>query len=204
MSDSVRPHRRQPTRLPRPWDSPGKTLEWVAISFSHAWMWKVKVKSLSRVRLLVIPWTAAHQAPRQRCQRHGKPQIHINICSTNGGPQGTDRRQSFYPPSPCSSSSAFSLVPQVHITALWISSSQNVLESHSFSKNSSVLNLKVYKVLKDFVGVLAMSEGYKLYLFYQVKRLSPSQLRAHSKTLKSCSLKKRLLWGHWVTSGLRR
>ena len=24
MSDSVRPHRRQPTRLPRPWDSPGK------------------------------------------------------------------------------------------------------------------------------------------------------------------------------------
>ena len=32
MSDSVRPHRRQPTRLLRPWDSPGKTLEWVAIS----------------------------------------------------------------------------------------------------------------------------------------------------------------------------
>ena len=24
MSDSVQPHRRQPTRLPRPWDSPGK------------------------------------------------------------------------------------------------------------------------------------------------------------------------------------
>ena len=24
MSNSVRPHRRQPTRLPRPWDSPGK------------------------------------------------------------------------------------------------------------------------------------------------------------------------------------
>ena len=120
MSDSVRPHRRQPTRLPRPWDSPGKntgvgphfllqcrkvnniivstvwatkevyciyaaaaaakslqscptlcdpidgsppgspvpgilqerTLEWVAISFSNAWKWKVKGKSLSRVRLL--------------------------------------------------------------------------------------------------------------------------------------------------------
>ena len=40
-----------------------RTLEWVAISFSNAWKWKVKVKSLSRVRLLVIPWTAAHQAP---------------------------------------------------------------------------------------------------------------------------------------------
>ena len=63
VSDSVRPHRRQPTRLPRPWDSPGKKLEWVAISFSNAWKWKVKVKALSCVRLLVIPWTAAYQAP---------------------------------------------------------------------------------------------------------------------------------------------
>ena len=40
-----------------------RTLEWVAISFSSAWKWKVKVKSLSRVRLFVTPWTAAHQAP---------------------------------------------------------------------------------------------------------------------------------------------
>ena len=112
MSDSVRPHRWQPTRFPRPWDSPGKntgvgchfllqmsgpmsaaakslqwcptlcepidgsppgfpipgilqarTLEWVAMSFSHAWKWKVKVKLLSHVRLFATPWTAAHQAP---------------------------------------------------------------------------------------------------------------------------------------------
>ena len=121
MSDSVRPHRRQPTRLHRPWDSPGKntgvgchfllqcmkvkserevaqscptlsdpmdcslpgstvpgilqarTLEWVAISFSNAWKWKVKGKLLSRVRPSVTPWTAAYQAPpsmgfsRQEC-----------------------------------------------------------------------------------------------------------------------------------------
>ena len=40
-----------------------RTLEWVDISFSNAWKWKVKVKSLSRVQLLVIPWTAAYQAP---------------------------------------------------------------------------------------------------------------------------------------------
>ena len=40
-----------------------RTLEWVAISFSNAWKWKGKVKSLSRVQLLVTPWTAAHQAP---------------------------------------------------------------------------------------------------------------------------------------------
>ena len=35
-----------------------RTLEWVAISFSNAWKWKVKVKSFSRVRLLATPWTA--------------------------------------------------------------------------------------------------------------------------------------------------
>ena len=40
-----------------------RTLEWVAISFSNAWKWKVKVKSLSHVRLVVTPWIAAYQAP---------------------------------------------------------------------------------------------------------------------------------------------
>ena len=107
----MRPHRRQPPRLPCPWDSSGKntgvgchfllqcvqvkresevaqscptlcdpidssppgspvpgvlqarTLEWVAISFSNAWQWKVKVKLLSCVRLVETSWTAAYQAP---------------------------------------------------------------------------------------------------------------------------------------------
>ena len=40
-----------------------RTLEWVAISFSKAWKWKVKVKSLSRVRPSATPWIAAFQAP---------------------------------------------------------------------------------------------------------------------------------------------
>ena len=40
-----------------------RTLEWVAISFSNAWKWKVKEKSLCRARLLATPWTAAFQAP---------------------------------------------------------------------------------------------------------------------------------------------
>ena len=40
-----------------------RTVEWVAISFSNAWKWKVKVKSLSRVWLSVTPWIAAYQAP---------------------------------------------------------------------------------------------------------------------------------------------
>ena len=109
MSNSVQPHRRQPTRLPRPWDSPGKNtgvgchfllqclkvksesevaqscptpsdpmdcsppgssvhgifqarvLEWGAIAFSDRAVGKVK--SLSHVRLVAIPWSAAYQAP---------------------------------------------------------------------------------------------------------------------------------------------
>ena len=40
-----------------------RTLEWVAISSSNAWKWKVKVKLLSHVWLFATPWTAAYQAP---------------------------------------------------------------------------------------------------------------------------------------------
>ena len=63
MSDSVWPHRWQPPGSPVPEILQARTLEWVAISFSNAWKWKVKVKSFSCVQLLAIPWTAAHQAP---------------------------------------------------------------------------------------------------------------------------------------------
>ena len=52
-----------PPGSPVPGILQARTLEWVAISFSNAWKWKVKVKSLSRVRILVTPWTAAYQAP---------------------------------------------------------------------------------------------------------------------------------------------
>jgi len=52
-----------PQGSPVPGILQARTLEWVAISFSNTWRWKVKVKSLSRVRLLATPWTAAHQAP---------------------------------------------------------------------------------------------------------------------------------------------
>ena len=51
-----------PPGSPVPGILQARTLEWVAISFSNAWKWTVKVKSLSHVRLLVTPWTAAHQA----------------------------------------------------------------------------------------------------------------------------------------------
>ena len=52
-----------PPGSPIPGILQARTLEWGAISFSHAWKWKGTVKLLRRVRLLATPWTAAHQAP---------------------------------------------------------------------------------------------------------------------------------------------
>ena len=52
-----------PPGSPVPGILQARTLEWVAVSFSNAWKWKVKVKSLSCVRLLATPWTTAYQAP---------------------------------------------------------------------------------------------------------------------------------------------
>ena len=52
-----------PPGSPVPGILQARTLECVAISFSNTWKWKVKVKLLSRVRLLATPWTAAYQAP---------------------------------------------------------------------------------------------------------------------------------------------
>ena len=51
-----------PAGSPIPGILQARTLEWVAISFSNAWKWKVKVKSLSRVQLLATTWTAGYQA----------------------------------------------------------------------------------------------------------------------------------------------
>ena len=59
MSDFVRPHRQQPTRLHCPWDSPGKN---TGVG-CHFLLQCMKVKLLSRVWLFATPWTAAHQAP---------------------------------------------------------------------------------------------------------------------------------------------
>ena len=52
-----------PPGFPIPGILQARTLKWVAMSFSNAWKWKGKVKSLSHVRLLATPWTAAYQAP---------------------------------------------------------------------------------------------------------------------------------------------
>ena len=63
MSDSVQSHRRQSTRLPRPWDSPGKNTGVGCHFLLQCMKVKSEVKLFSRVRLLATPWTAAHQAP---------------------------------------------------------------------------------------------------------------------------------------------
>ena len=52
-----------PPGSPVPGILQARTLEWVAISFSNACKWKMKVKTLSHIWLLAIPWTAASQAP---------------------------------------------------------------------------------------------------------------------------------------------
>ena len=52
-----------PPGSPVPGILQARALVWVAISFCNAWKWKVKARSLSRVRLFATPWTEAHQAP---------------------------------------------------------------------------------------------------------------------------------------------
>ena len=63
-----------------------RTLEWVAISFSNAWKWKVKVKSLSRVRLSTTPWTAAYQAPPSMgfSRQEYWSRVSSQLCATSG------------------------------------------------------------------------------------------------------------------------
>ena len=80
-----------PPGSPVPGILQARTLEWVAISYSNAWKWKVKVKSLSRVWLLATPWTVAQKAPpsmgfsRQEYWSGvplPSPNIHITICKS--------------------------------------------------------------------------------------------------------------------------
>ena len=52
-----------PPGSPVPGILQARTLEWVAIPFSNAWKWKVKLKLFSCVRLLATPWIVAYQAP---------------------------------------------------------------------------------------------------------------------------------------------
>ena len=77
-----------------------RTLEWVAISFSNAWKWKLNVKSLSHAWLLVTPWTAAYQAPPS--MGFSRQQYWSGVPLP--APRGGQYKKAFVPRSPTGSS----------------------------------------------------------------------------------------------------
>ena len=81
-----------PPGFPVPGILQARSLEWVAISSSNAWKWKVKVKSLSHVWLLVTPWTAAHQALSQQTLSIPLPQCLHTWNKAHNPPQHASRR----------------------------------------------------------------------------------------------------------------
>ena len=74
-----------PPGFPVPGILQARTLEWVAISFSNAWKWKEKVKSLSRVPLLATPWIAAYQTPPSMGFSRQQYWSGVPLPSPNGG-----------------------------------------------------------------------------------------------------------------------
>ena len=66
-----------------------RTLEWVPISFSNVWKWKVKVKSLSRVWLVATPWIAAYQAPPSTGPSRQEYWSGVPLPSPNAEPLGS-------------------------------------------------------------------------------------------------------------------
>jgi len=119
-----------PPGSPVPGILQARTLEWVAISSSNTWKWKVKVKSLSRVQLLAIPWTAAHQAPpfmgfsrqeywsggrvgKEKCSGRGRPWAGLTL----GVYQVRDSSKTFLFLTFLSFSYCFSFL--AHINLLW-------------------------------------------------------------------------------------
>ena len=77
-----------PPGSPTPGILQARTLEWVAISFSKAWKWKVKMKSLSRPRLLATPWTTAYQAPPSMGFSRQEYWSGVPLPSPSGGASG--------------------------------------------------------------------------------------------------------------------
>ena len=106
-----------------------RTLEWVAIAFSNAWKWKVKVKSISRVPLLVTPRTAAHQAP---------PSMRFS-------------RQEYWSGVPLPSPSDLTTqIIQNEETKCWYNSTNSTTDSIQISAVSPQLSLKEY--FKEYIS----------------------------------------------------
>ena len=77
-----------PPGSPIPGILQARTLERVAISFSNAWKWKVKVKLLSCVRLFATPRTVAHQAPPS--MGFSRKEYWSGVPSPSPGPESTE------------------------------------------------------------------------------------------------------------------
>ena len=86
-----------PPGYPVPGILQARTLEWVAISFSNAWKWKVKVKLLSRVWLLATPWTAAYQTPLSMGFSRQEYWSGVLLPSPTGEWQGKPNQGNMYP-----------------------------------------------------------------------------------------------------------
>ena len=121
-----------------------RTLEWASISFSSAWKWKVKVKSLSRVRLFTTQWAAAYQAPPPMGfsrQEHWSgvplpsPSLFLDVTNRTVHPQHVLLFSSFSWPL-ISWNSLEKLAPSLTFTAGSFSAAQ--LELNSWNQNNTL------------------------------------------------------------------
>ena len=86
MSDSVRPHRRQPTRLPHPWDSPGKKQKSIlgkeksSKSIISVYTWR----SINQKWILNLSvqskWEKVQRLYQTHCFRGTKPKLMVYFC----------------------------------------------------------------------------------------------------------------------------
>ena len=141
-----------PPGSPVPGILQARTLEWTAISFSNAWKWKVKVKSLSRVRLLATPWIAALQAPPSMGFSKQEYWSGVPVPSLL-----------FYPKPPsnlncvCNSSESFSIICSPE--QMWL---QENYQNYSLSKCSFVLAGLYYRDLTFLVILWSLNFGSRV------------------------------------------
>ena len=120
-----------PPGSPIPGILQARTLEWVAIAFSNAWKWKVKVKSLSRVQLLATPWTAAYQTPLSMgfSRQDYWSGVHCLLRSDFGAPKIKSDNVSTVSPSICCEV----MGPDAMILVFWMLSFKPVFSFSSFT-----------------------------------------------------------------------
>ena len=165
-----------PPGSPVPGILQARTLEWVAISFSNAWKWKVKVKSLSRVRLLATPWTAAYHAP---------PSIGFS-------------RQEYW--------SGVPLPSPVLITAVWQSDSVIHIHTFFFMFFSIMIYYRILNIVHCALQSDLVIYTFYIYYFASAKCKFPTHLSPTSPPPpwqpQVCSQSSFILLGHWRKPGI--